>query len=104
MSEQEGGTSEALKIEYIGGNCPVQAKGTINGTPFYFRARGEHWSFGVGNDPIGEPAWYHCEAWGDGPFTAGWMDEATARQLIEWCACAYLARAAIAKAEGKEVA
>mgnify|MGYP001570443230 CR=1 FL=1 len=27
----------------LGGNCPVQAEGTINGHGFYFRSRGEYW-------------------------------------------------------------
>jgi len=82
---------DILKIEMIGGNCPVQAEGTVNGQPFYFRARGEHWSFGVGVDPIGDPAWYHQERWSDEEFAAGWMDEAVARRLIDRCAAAYMA-------------
>ena len=48
-----------LKIKQIYGPCPVQAVGTIDGMPFYFRARGEQWSFGVGPRPIGNPDWIH---------------------------------------------
>ncbi|MEN3973070.1 hypothetical protein WJS89_10360 [Sphingomicrobium sp. XHP0235] len=59
-------------ISYAGGNCPVQIEGTVKGEPFYFRARGEHWSLGIGGDPVGEPEWYHEEGYGNWP-NAGWM-------------------------------
>lgn len=74
-----------LRIDNIGGNCPVQAEGTINGEPFYFRARGRHWSFSVGQDPIGEPHWKHREEYlpGAGPFAAGWMTTDEARAFID---------------------
>jgi hypothetical protein len=40
----------------IGGACPVQGIGEVDGVPWYFRARGERWSleFGVGELPDGE--------------------------------------------------
>lgn len=73
-----------LVIDEIGGNCPVQAEGTIHGAPFYFRARGNHWSLSIGGDDIiGDPDWFHEEPWGDGPYAAGWMTEAEARACIE---------------------
>lgn len=82
-----------LYIEYLGGNCPVQAEGTVNGKRFYFRARGTHWSMGIGGDePVGEPEWIRQEKWGDGPFAAGWMPEEEARRIIERCAAAYCAQ------------
>lgn len=78
MSEKE------IRIDMIGGNCPVQAEGLIDGAPFYFRARGSHWSLSVGGaDVVGSPDWYHEEPYGDGPFDAGWMEEAEARAFIE---------------------
>jgi len=81
-----------LVIDMIYGNCPVQAEGTIDGVAFYFRARGQHWSIGVGGcDPVCAPAWYREEPWGDGPFSAGWMDVEEARRIIEKCAAEYLA-------------
>lgn len=86
-----------LQIETIGGNCPVQAEGTIDGVPFYFRARGRRWSMGIGGDPVGEPEWLCQCSWGDGPgdnrFAAGWMSEVEALRLIEWCAAEYAANA-----------
>lgn len=75
-------TKLAIIIDEIGGNCPVQADGTIGGQPFYFRARGEHWSFGVGADPIGEPDWYYQEEYPGEPYAAGWMTLDEARAFI----------------------
>ena len=43
------------------GVCPVQAEGTINGYPFYFRSRHARWSLHVASSPSGdaldEDAW-----------------------------------------------
>lgn len=80
-----------LKLEWLGGNCPVQAEGTISGKPFYFRARGEHWTLGIGADPVGEPEWFREREWGDGPFSAGWMPENDAKRFIDECAADYVA-------------
>jgi len=71
-----------IVIDTIGGNCPVQAEGTIDGHPFYFRARGQHWNIGIGGEPVGAPAWEHEEAYGDGPFAAGYMPVEEAMQFI----------------------
>lgn len=58
----------------IGGNCPVQAEGGVDGVAFYFRARGAAWEFWVGP----EADWFSDRsfsfegdygAWPD----AGWM-------------------------------
>lgn len=81
-----------LIIDQLGGNCPVQAEGTIGGQPFYFRARGEHWSFGVGADPVGEPDWYHEEEYPGGKYAAGWMSEDEARAFIDKAAQLYRER------------
>jgi hypothetical protein len=85
-----------IQIDDLGGNCPVQAHGLIDGEPFYFRARGEHWSLSIGSDDedpsdigvygrdvVGKPRWCHEEKWGFGPFEAGWMPERVARHMIE---------------------
>lgn len=78
-----------LIIDNIGGNCPVQGEGTIDDRPFYFRARGEHWSFGVGHDPVGDPDWYYEEEYPGGEYAAGWMTEAEARAFIDKAAALY---------------
>ena len=83
-----------LEVEYLGGNCPVQAEGTVNGVPFYFRARGQHWSFAIGPDPVAvslgwEEGFYRSEEWGDSLFAAGWMEQNIAMKIIEKCAAEY---------------
>lgn len=88
-----------LHIAWLGGNCPVQAEGTIGGLPFYFRARGEDWSFSVAKaadgDPVGvfmgEPGFYYEEEYPGGEFAAGWMEEDEARTFIAKAADLYRA-------------
>lgn len=75
-------------IRYIGGACPVQAEGTVDGIPFYFRARGDEWSMSIGLDPVDvscgfAPGFHYEEDYGDGPYDAGWMEEDEARAFIE---------------------
>jgi hypothetical protein len=70
-----------VQIDQIGGQCPVQAEGTIYGHPFYFRARGEQWSIGIGGEPVTAPIWDRCEPWGSWP-EAGYMPEEEAIRLI----------------------
>lgn len=78
----------AVNIVELGGNCPVQAEGTIAGKPFYFRARGSSWRLSVGDgDPMRNPEWTHKEGYGE-TFEAGWMEEKEAIRFIlqaaEW--------------------
>ena len=80
-----------ISIAHLGGNCPVQGEGTINGAPFYFRARGRSWRLEVGEDANCEPLWYHREWWGDGKYAAGWMPLDTAREMIAKAAALWLA-------------
>src|SRR5688572_3651548 len=75
--------SAGIEIDYLGGNCPVQAEGRIDGKPFYFRARGMSWSLEIGAEPVRNPEWGYREDWGDTMFAAGWMDESEAMRLIE---------------------
>lgn len=86
----------SYEITSIGGNCPVQAEGTIDGMPFYFRARGEHWSFSVADTPDGPPVegkgFYYEEDYGDEPYAAGWMPESEAYVFIEKAAKLYRTR------------
>lgn len=83
------------------GNCPVQAEGTINGFPFYFRSRGGHWSLSIANEKNGDPLDYehsrvHREEYNgvnrDEPqdfhghsvrFAAGWAEPDECRAFIE---------------------
>lgn len=83
-AENDAGIWTGIEIDWLGGNCPVQAEGRIDGEPFYFRARGEHWRLDIGRVAFDShpPLWRHEEAWGDGPFAAGWMPEDVAREMI----------------------
>lgn len=77
-----------LEITWIGGNCPVQAEGIIDGKEFYFRGRGDRWSISVG-DPITDGVtWDYSEEYR----YSGWMSETEARRLIEESAGLYMNR------------
>jgi hypothetical protein len=78
-----------IEYQYIGGNCPVQAEGTIEGKPFYFRARGESWSLGIGGEPVLEPEWEIEQEYGSTPFAAGWMTVDEAKAFIEYGVARY---------------
>lgn len=76
-----------LVIRWLGGSCPVQGEGTVDGREWYFRARGQEWSFEVyssaeeseGNAP---PLWWTWEDWGTWP-DAGYMPDDEARRKID---------------------
>ena len=72
----------SVVIDWIGGNCTVQAEGTVDGEPFYFRARGERWSIGIGGDPVDEPKWFYEEPYGTWP-DAGWMAVEEAETFLQ---------------------
>lgn len=90
MTDRDQTTAPEIVIDWIGGNCPVQAEGTINGTSFYFRARGESWSLEVGHGPDDMPAWEHAEWFGEWP-DAGWMTVEQAQDFIRSAAARYAA-------------
>lgn len=72
-------------IEHIGGNCPVQAEGSVYGHPFYFRARGSSWTFEVYDEEGVTVIFQEWEMWGDEPFGAGWMPEEDAQAIVVKC-------------------
>ncbi len=45
---------DGLVIDWCGGACPTQAEGTIDGHPFYFRARHGVWSLLVAATTYGD--------------------------------------------------
>lgn len=84
--------------------APVQAEGTVDGKPFYFRARNDEWTFSVAEstdvDPVAidspEAAagrgWFRTGTVGPpGRFAASWLDLDDARAIIRECAALYLA-------------
>lgn len=64
-----------LEIDWLAGNCPVQAEGTFDGEPFYFRARGSVVTLDVGDWEWRGPEY----EWPD----AGWIGEELARAFIQ---------------------
>lgn len=71
-----------LTVSEWGGACPFQAEGTINGKPFYFRARHGSWTLEVaevGDDPVRNATLYYAE--GDDE-THGFMKQETAAALL----------------------
>ena len=91
--------AEVYKIEWIGGPCPMQAWGTVDGDQFAFRSRWDRWSFTVSNDPKVEPddiesseQGYFVEQLYGGRYGAGYMPENEARKIIDRDARTYYAR------------
>lgn len=87
-----------LVIENIGGNCPVQAEGTMQGLPWYFRARHERWAFCGANEKYGEPlnvmfgvekGFFRQNRCGETRNEAGWMPLETAIHIIGQCCLAW---------------
>jgi hypothetical protein len=88
--EREGAT-----LEWIGGNCPVQAEGFVDGKAFYFRARGDTWQFHVApsrEEIFDNDVFYMERDYGEGPFDAGWMPEDEALAFIGEAIAALKAR------------
>ena len=89
----------------IEGSAPVQGYGDIDGNPFYFRARNEHWCFDLvkqGNDPVKGSAcamrddtllFHRCDSYGEHAYAASWMEEAVAKGIVEKCLDEYEAGA-----------
>jgi hypothetical protein len=78
-----------LIIDHISGNCPVQSEGTIAGDSFYFRARGNRWTFEIGRTHNGMK-WGCIESYGTDPYSAGYMTEEEALSFIESAATDYI--------------
>jgi hypothetical protein len=80
-----------LIIDSVGGLCPCQGEGTVDGYEFYFRARHGAWTFNISLDPnhdavaasLGRCERFHRE--GDDP-TGGYMEPEVARRIIQQCA------------------
>ena len=52
--------------------CPVQFEGTVDGHPWYFRARYQSWSFQIAESPDAEPV---LVGWEPPRGVAGWTME-----------------------------
>lgn len=70
---------------------PLQIEGTIDGVPFYFRARYDEWGMGIGGSdpasPVMAPAWSMVGPWGEkGSSDASTMEEAAGIEIVKRCA------------------
>jgi len=90
------------KIESGFGECPVQARGTVEGRAFYFRARHNSWSFApyedssvsleMAMDMDEANADFYLEGdYGQTEHEAGYMPPCDVEQLIEQGAAKYQA-------------
>lgn len=68
--------------------CPVQAEGLIDDHPYYFRSRGSHWEFHVGElggNAVGGPCVYYKAGYvGEWP-AAGYLPVDDAKRIIAMC-------------------
>lgn len=72
-----------IEIAEIDGWSIVQAIGTINGAPFYFKAKHNYWLLAIGgDDPADLPEWEYEERYGEGPYGANFMEHEIAKRLI----------------------
>lgn len=110
-----------LVLAGIVGFCPVTAKGTIDGYPFFFFARESHWSFqlaptittnpklvgtlvnpvALGCNEIGQITWEaseryagfsYRELWPKGPASAGYMTNQEVLSCLIKATCVYRQR------------
>ena len=72
-------TVSGATLDWLGGNCPVQAEGFVDRQPFYFRGRGVTLEFWVG-EPGNDDAFVFEE---DYEGNAGWVSKAEAIGFIE---------------------
>jgi len=63
-----------VALFWVGGNCPVQAEGQIQGRAFDFRARGQRWTVSVTGTAGGAGPWSFEAPYGGATFDAGWME------------------------------
>lgn len=96
-----------LIITSLGGVCPVQAEGTINGKPFYFRARHGKWSLDIADSTFeavdasmgGRASLCHAEGKDD---TVGYMKDKDVLVIL-WDTAIATRFSSWAKKNGKEV-
>lgn len=72
-------------IDQMGGQCPVQVEGRVDGQWFYFRARGQSWQFHVAPSEaeiFSKPSFYIEGSYGEKKFAAGYMPDADALLIM----------------------
>jgi hypothetical protein len=78
------------------GFCPVQAFGTVDGFPFYFRSRNQRMSLAIAKekdaDPINPESWAYMAEYGDNPYSAGYAPKEHCEAFIEEAAALWANR------------
>jgi hypothetical protein len=87
----------------IYGSAPVQAEGTINSFPFYFRSRHDTWTFSISENPNVDPVNIEMAEQGnifgyfakgqigkEWEYLASYLDEAAVKDIIQKCCKDYL--------------
>ena len=74
----------------VGGACPVQGEGTVDGLPWYFRARSGEWTFSIAARPDGDPVEVRSGGgpgwrWSGDDDDEGWMPSKVAARIIRQC-------------------
>jgi hypothetical protein len=88
-----------LEMQRTLDEAPVEYEGTIDGRPFYFRARHDGWFFGVADtideasiaDTLPHGTFFRRANWGNGPYAASHMPFPEAERIIRACAEEYVA-------------
>ena len=81
-----------LDVKWMGGWCPVQSEGNLGKKRWYFRSRGDGWSFYLGEpntDIFSHNDYFRTEDWGKWP-DAGYMPLDIALGFILDCVEEYL--------------
>ncbi|WP_416877950.1 hypothetical protein [Litorimonas sp.] len=89
-----------ISVSSVGGSCPLQIEGRFDGVCYYFRARGEEFSFTVAatqEEIFNSPIYCFSQQYGDWP-DAGHMSRFEGLLLVGYCV--NLARQALSKQEG----
>ncbi len=84
---------------HLYGCAPVQAEGEVAGHRFYFRARGDAWTFGVARTPDVDPVDVFCPEhgffrggdYGSDEFDASYMPFDDAEAIVCRCAAEFIA-------------
>ena len=91
-----------LRMKRTCSAAPVQYEGTVNGRPFYFRARHDAWSFAIADTHddavdaselwVPEGGFYREAKYGDSEEAASYMPHKEAEHIITECARAYISQ------------
>lgn len=71
-----------VTIDREGGVSPMDIEGCVDGTPFYFRARGFFWTLSIGKAPLCSSEWFWGQRYSHEKYKAGFMSLGEARSFL----------------------